>query len=197
MCGPTVPVAAFQGAELAQRFGQLLEELEGLVPVQSWSAHGQHRDGAALVLDELGDRQVGHGPEHRRTRVRKARRLRTCARSRACKRDANEPRVTTRDGVSSTGVRERVTAGQLDCVSRAGTPRDGLSRTHNPSDGGSTPPGPTARSDGCGAGPPGGRRASPRASRPVRHGGAPPACRHRGHHRPSTFPDIGGALSRV
>jgi hypothetical protein len=48
------------GAEPTQRLCQLCQDLERLVPVQSRSALGQHRDRPAPVLDELRDRQVDH-----------------------------------------------------------------------------------------------------------------------------------------
>jgi len=41
---------------LSQRLGELSEELERLVPIQSRSTRRQHRDRPAPVLDELGDR---------------------------------------------------------------------------------------------------------------------------------------------
>jgi hypothetical protein len=39
----------------------LTQELEGFISVQGRRTGGQHGDRPTAVLDELGDRQVGHG----------------------------------------------------------------------------------------------------------------------------------------
>lgn len=55
--GTLVPL----NSQPAQRFNELLEEIERLVPIQRRCSRGQHGDRPAPVLDELRDRQVGHG----------------------------------------------------------------------------------------------------------------------------------------
>jgi hypothetical protein len=50
-----------QGAERDTARAELAEHLEGLVAIQRGRPDGEHGDGPAPVLDELGDRQVGHG----------------------------------------------------------------------------------------------------------------------------------------
>ena len=62
MCGPTIPFAAFQGAELVECLAKLPQHLERLISVQRRRARWEHGDRPAPVLDELGDRQFGHCP---------------------------------------------------------------------------------------------------------------------------------------